>query len=348
MRADPTSPRGSARLARARVRRVGSAVRPMRAPMIALALALCAAPLTSRAQSPALRGWALDRFEPSPAGDVFFVAEHPWYSSARYLAAGIVLDHAIAPLSLRREYADGTTREDGVVSGMLVGHVLVAGSFLDRVGVHASLPVSLLQSGTPDPTMATRLAPAGSPAVGDLRLGVRVRILGRSDTTPFSLHLGAVLWAPTGSRDLNTGDGATRFEPRVALAGRVGPVRWAFGAGFALRPEFDTANVMGGNELRLTAGVGAALLRDALHLGAECAVRTVVRSLPTAMGGGTSAFARDAWGGEVLFGARYTVARQVALGLAGGFGFEQSGGTPAGRLVFSAQWAPLSAPAASR
>lgn len=310
--------------------------RPLRLAALSLLLAGGAA----RAQSTE-RAWALDRHEPSPAGDAFFLAEHPWYSSTRALAAGVVMEHALDPLVLRREYADGTVRDDRIVSGMLVGHLVAAGSFLDRVSVHASMPFSLSQSGAPDPTMATRFAPAPA-APGDLRLGARTRIFGQSDTTPFSLHLGVVLWLPTGSRDHNTGDERVRVEPRIALAGRIGLLRWAFGAAFAFRPDLDAASVRIGDELHLTAALGAALLRERFHVGVETVIQTTVRGLPESMGGGSAAFTRDAWGGEALLGARYTVLDLVAIGAAAGFGFEQAGGTPSARFILSAQYAPSS------
>ena len=87
-----------------------------RCPLALAALSLLLAAPAARAQPAAPQGWALDRFEPAPAGDPFFLAEHPWYSSTRILAAALVLEHALSPLALRREYADGTVREDAIVS----------------------------------------------------------------------------------------------------------------------------------------------------------------------------------------------------------------------------------------
>ena len=303
------------------------------------ALALVLSGSTARAQHAPPRGWALDRFEPAPAGDPFFVAEHPGYAPARPLAAALTLSHALSPLVLRREYTDGSTRDDAIVSGMLTGHLSLAGSFLHRVGLHLSLPLSLAQLGAPDPTMATPLAPSPSVSAGDLRVGARVRVVGDSDRTPFSLHLGAVLWLPTGATDRNTGDGRDRFEARLALAGRIGVARWAFGVAFASRREIDVGSVRLGDALHFTAGLGASLLRGRLHVGIESAIETTVRALPSAMGGGSAAFTRDAWGGEALLGARVHLRDALSLGAAAGFGFEQAGGTPAARFILSAQYA---------
>ena len=40
------------------------------------------------------QGFAIERYEPTPAGSWFFGVVHPWYSSTRWLAAGLTLDYA--------------------------------------------------------------------------------------------------------------------------------------------------------------------------------------------------------------------------------------------------------------
>ncbi|MFO0625483.1 MAG: transporter [Polyangiales bacterium] len=308
----------------------------------ALALAALIVPASAGAQTAALRGWSLDRHEPSPAGDVFFAAEFPWYSSDRVVAAGAVLTHALTPLVLTREYADGTTRRDAIVAGMLVAHTLVAASAFDRVALHLDLPLSLHQSGVADPTQSSRLAPSDAANVGDLRVGARVRLVGHADRDRFSLHLGVGVAVPSGSRDANTGDGTTRVEPRVVAAGRVSSVRWSAGLSWMSRPNIDGGGVVVGDELRANLGVGLALTEERLHVGLETALYTTVRELPRALGEGNAAFTRGAWGMELLVGARYTFLGALAVGAAAGVGLEQAAGTPTARMILSVQYAPLS------
>ena len=303
----------------------------------ALGAALLAAP-EARAQTPS--GWALNRYEPTPTGDVFFMAEHPWYSSTRYFAAGIVGDYAFNPLVLRQTLPSGETRSTDVISGMFVGHVGIAASFLDRVGLHLSLPISLLQDGTATTAPTVTLGPSSSAAVGDLRIGARVRLVGHADRDPISLHLGVMLWAPIGSRADNMGDEAIRVEPRLTLAGRGGPVRWSFGGGFTVRGDIDAENLAIGNELRLTAAVGIAADQGRLTIGPEAYVVTSIRDL-TQGRSGSSAFSEGQWGGEAILGAHYTIADQVMVGLGGGVGLERGYGIPAGRLLFSVAYAPI-------
>jgi OOP family OmpA-OmpF porin len=322
----------------------GDTVLPLMRLCAALTLSLAAllAPASLRAQGVALRGWSLDRHDPSPAGDVFFVAEHPWYSSARVVAAGAVLTHALTPLALTRDYADGTTRRDAIVAGMLVAHTLVAASAFDRVALHLDLPLSLHQSGVADPTQSSRLAPADGANVGDLRVGTRVRLFGHADRDRFSLHLGVGVAVPTGNRDVNTGDGTTRVEPRVIAAGRASSVRWSASLAWMSRPSIDGGGVVVGDELRAKLGVGLALTDERLHVGLEAALFTTVRELPRSLGEGNAAFTRGAWGMELLLGARYTFLRALAVGAAAGVGMEQAAGTPTARMIVSVQYAPLS------
>ena len=302
----------------------------------AFALAAGAALAAPSASAQTRDGFALNRYEPTPQGDVFFMAEHPWYSSTRVFAAGLTLDYAANPLVVQP--TGGAQR--ALVSGMLTGHVGAAVSFLDRVGVSLSLPVAFLQDGERLTVGATSFGPADGVAVGDLRAGLRVRLFGHADRDPFSLHIGAYAWFPTGSRADNTGDESVRVEPRLTLAGRGGPIRWSFGGGFAIRSALNELNLAIGNEVRLTAAVGVVLANDRLTIGPEAYIVSSVADLPN--GGGSAFFAQDQWGGEAILGVHYLIADAVLLGAGGGIGLERGGGIPAARGLFSIAYAPVS------
>lgn len=283
-------------------------------------------------------GWALDRYEPSPAGDVFFLAELPWYRSTRALAAGITLGYAAGPLGVRIPRDGLSPREHAVVSGMLTGHLGVAFAPLDRLGVHLSLPLTLDQSGAPIPSGLGNVGPAAGIAPGDLRAGIRVRLVGEADRDPWSLHLGALVWLPTGSPSDNTGDGSARAEARVVLAGRAAWLRWSVGAGFHLRGAVDALNLAVGNELRVTAALGLSLLRGRLHVGPEGYLFSSVRDLPNRTR--NAAFTAGQWGAEVMLGARWRIADAVQVGLAGGIGIGAGYGVPEGRALLAIAYAP--------
>jgi outer membrane protein OmpA-like peptidoglycan-associated protein len=224
---------------------------------------------------------------------------------------------------------------------MLVGHVGAAVSFLGRVGLSASFPLSLSQSGSTWSDGAERIGPADSVAPGDLRLGARVRLLGRADRDAFSLHVATHLWLPTGRQDANTSDGGFRVEPRLVLGGRAGPLMWSTMVGFAFRPTVRLANVGVGQELRFTVALGASLLDDRLFLGPEA---YVVSNLGGATDGNASFFSDAQWGGEALLGVRYRFVDALVVGAGGGIGLERGFGIPAGRALFTLAWAPVDRP----
>src|SRR5436190_673771 len=78
------------------------------------------------------KGFQLERYEPTPAGEWFFAVEHPWYSSTRWFAGGLTLDYGHAPLVVVVKDAAGNQTNaghDAVVGHQLVAHLDVAGSF---------------------------------------------------------------------------------------------------------------------------------------------------------------------------------------------------------------------------
>ena len=77
--------------------------RSQRFALRALACA-AAALLPSSAWAQSAAGWAVDRYEPSPAGDVFFAAPFPWYGAPGQgfaLRGGLTFDYARSPIVAR-------------------------------------------------------------------------------------------------------------------------------------------------------------------------------------------------------------------------------------------------------
>lgn len=133
-----------------------------------LALAL-AAGADANAQSQPNLGYQLNRYEPTAAGEWSFAVEHPWYSSTRHFAVGLTLNYAHQPLVLGYKDSAGFTQTQSLVTHQMIGHLDVAGSFLDRVLVTASLPVVMLSQGS----LIDKNPGEGSFSVGDPRIGAR-------------------------------------------------------------------------------------------------------------------------------------------------------------------------------
>src|SRR5512136_321742 len=126
---------------------------------------------TSRAEG----GLALDRFQPAPAGDRFFGVQggDPGGElSPRLMLLG---DYAYKPLVLYR--GSGDAEIGTVVRHQLFFHLSAGISLWDRVWLSANLPLAIVNSG--DSVDGAPPPPSGA-AAGDLRLGLRVRLLGEN------------------------------------------------------------------------------------------------------------------------------------------------------------------------
>ncbi|MBL8911473.1 MAG: hypothetical protein JNM17_12335, partial [Archangium sp.] len=161
------------------------------------------------------RGFAVHRFDASAVGSRLFLLERPWYSSTRYFAAGVSVDYSHAPLVPR--VATGRGGITPIIDNALRGHVDLAGSFLDRVLITASLPITFLETGTPEIVSAT--GPLSGVGLGDPRVGLNVRLFGDAERDAFSLHLGADVWIPIGGAPRHQGDLGVRVLPRIVAAG---------------------------------------------------------------------------------------------------------------------------------
>lgn len=229
----------------------------------ALCVAGAAAPVPARAE-----GWALDRYEPSPAGDLFLSAALPWYDSERRFAVAVVADYAHRPLRLER---DGEP-DEAVVDHMLVLHLQGQIALFERVGVELSAPVSMVQSGAPFAMRTRALGAYGDPVAGDLRAGLRVRLFGDAARDAVSLHVGGQLhmgFVPVNDGDHNVTDEGARGRLFVTAAGRAGRVQWSSTAGYHVRPRTLTPQAEVDDDVYLSGGVAHELLDGALVVGAE-------------------------------------------------------------------------------
>jgi OOP family OmpA-OmpF porin len=203
--------------------------------LCAVLMALCLMASPVRAQN---LGFQVNRYEPTTVGEWSFLVDHPWYSSTRYFAAGVTLNYAHNPLVYGFSTVDNSFRQtQSIIQHQLLGHVDLAGSFLDRVTIAASLPVTFLERGQ----RVGDLAPVSGAAVGDPRLTVMGRLFGQPDRSPVSLSIGASVWIPLrkidGSLPPLSSDLDVRILPKLIAGGLVKRLRWSFTAGFLYRPD---------------------------------------------------------------------------------------------------------------
>ena len=270
--------------------------------------------------------FALDQFEPAPAGDRFFGTQGGdpgGHVSPRFMLLG---EYAYRPLVLYEN--DGDDRVGNVVSDQLFLHLGAGLALWQRVSFSADLPLAIVNDGgSPNSGAQAFSSPSGA-SLGDLRLGARVRFLGEPDGA-FQLGLSGYLWLPTGDQDSFTGDGSVRGLPALVANGQIGHFVYAANAGLTLRAERRFAATTLGPQVQFAAAVGLLGLDKKLQIGPEIYGTTTTKD----------AFDRDTTNLEAILGLKYR-AGPVVFGAAAGPGVTRGLGTPTLRAILSVAYAP--------
>jgi outer membrane protein OmpA-like peptidoglycan-associated protein len=302
--------------------------RPGKLPLAAFAVVALLGVVRSAAAQPAATGLALDRFDPAERGSEWFVLDTLDLRGRVRPAIGADLDWGHKPLVLY----DANGHEVGpVVADQFFAHVGASLVLWDRVRFGFNLPIAIVQSGDGATLTGVTYPAPTSPALGDLRLGVDVRLVGQY-RSPFTLALGASLYLPTGSQNDYTSDGVVRAVlPHVNAAGEIGAFVYAAKLGFELRRSETLGGVQLGNDLQFGAAAGARLASGKLVLGPELYGSTVVEG---------GAFRTGATPLELLLGLHYQFAEDWRVGAGFGPGIVRGDGAPLFRAVASIDWAP--------
>lgn len=227
--------------------------------LAALLLAGAAGVAIAQTPPPAPEGFALQTYEPPPAGDGFFTV--PGTSVPGHLspALALVLSWAREPLVLK---VDGATPPGGrVVHRQFWGFLQGSLGLSDRVLLDVAVPVALYQSGSQP---LAGLPQVSSVAMGDLKVGARTPL---PPLGPLALAAALDLWLPTGSRDAFSSDGALRLQPKVVASGRAGAVEYGGALGLLYRDSKDRLLTRTGSALTFSAA--AAWRRGEWRFGPE-------------------------------------------------------------------------------
>lgn len=284
------------------------------------------APAPGRAQQSLDQGFAdgfsLQRFEPAPAGDRFFVVPEGAVPRGKPGVRAQVLGHyTLQPSLVRTDNVTGQDRE--LVSKQFFVHPGLSWAPTRWLLTHFDLPIAASQSGQ-GPN-----APE-SPAVGDGRLGARVGLVG-DEHSAFALAPGVDVWLPFGSQRNLVGDGALRVLPRINISGQMLPFAYAASVGYQFRKKVDTGSLQVGDSLFLSAAAGLVLFDEVLSIGPEFHAQWLVESDSDKFASRTSPL-------ELLFGARVRISDAV-LGAGVGPSLSDAPGV-APRAVFSVAYAP--------
>lgn len=281
------------------------------------------------AEAAEVRGFGIDRFEPSEAGSRWFTLDSLDYEGNLRPAVRLVGDWNHEP---QRLYGiDGG--HHALVSHQLSLHLGASLTFLDRFRLGVSMPFYASQKGeTIERFDGTYVGPNGA-AFGDLRVGAEARFFGEPKG-PLRLGAGLRFWAPTGSPEKYTGDGKYKLEPHVDVAGGVAMVEYAAKVGYLRRGRHQSFVLTPiGDEVSFALSAGVRLLDDRLLLGAELDGAIAVSDTGDIPDEST-VFA------SVLLGARYSIA-DFRFGLGAGPGLSHAAGTPRFRGLASVEWLPL-------
>lgn len=283
-------------------------------------------------------GFVANRFEPSERGSEWFMLESLDFRGSARPTVGAVFDYMARPLVLRRDPTDSDRVTNSVLRNVYTLHPGFSFVLFERVRLATSMPVVMFQdSGR---TQALVRTPAAQQAIGDIRVGADVRVLGEYGGK-FNLALGAQLWLPTGKREDYTGDGAARLAPRVLVAGDLGMFVYSARVGFMYRVNEATVGTgRTGSELQFGAALGVRVAKR-LVIGPEWYMNTAVTNLGADSRGRTdSVFGAEETVSEWLGGFHYTLPADFRFGAGAGTGLGRGYGSPELRVVANLEFAP--------
>ncbi len=275
--------------------------------------------------APASGGFSTDNFDPSPRGSQWFVLDSLDLRDDGRPAVGLVSEYALRPFVIKN--ADGTDRAH-VVEDQLFLHPGGALVILDALRLSVDLPIAVLDTGSATSAGGDTFAAPTSASLGDMGVAADLRLFGRYGEAVTGA-VGLEVLAPTGQRAQYTGDGKSRFLPRLQVAGTSGDVTWALRLGMLFRTEDDPiAGQTRGQAITFGGAVGWRPSHGAFVFGPE-----VYGSASVTQPANANAPV------EAILGAHYTFAPEWRVNLGAGPGLSAGLGVPALRAVLSLEFA---------
>lgn len=274
-------------------------------------------------------GYAANHVELSERGSRWFVLDSNDIEGHGRLALGIVNDYSFRTLV---KYQPDGEPAASIVRHQFTAHLGGSIMLVDRVRIGIGVPLQLVADGQGTLINNVVHRPAEDVAVGDVRLSVDARIVGRSRDAA-SLSAGASLYAPSGTPSAYTGDGKPRFAPRVQFAGRMSMFAYAARVGFMLRGR-DEAFGDGyiGNSITGAVSAGVLLANERILIGPEIFTSTVLAD--------SRAFDKETTPVEGILGAHFDTGRNIRISAGAGLGLTHSYGAPVARGLLSLEWIP--------
>jgi outer membrane protein OmpA-like peptidoglycan-associated protein len=267
-----------------------------------------------------------------PAGDRAFVVAGADARGSGVWRARLGVDYASSPLVV----LDASQNATSVVSSQLWVEPGVSLALSHRFLLSLDTPLVLVESGDE----AGELGPGSAPALGDLRLGARARLLGDADSA-LKLAGGADVWFPTAAEPW-AGDGAFRVKPALSASAENARLRGGFELGFLARTSERLESILPlRSSSALVVGIASAAALDPageLFVGPELTVSLGVAD-------GAKLFDPRSTAGQALLGARYRPGLgPLVFAIAAGPGLGQAPGAADFRVLASVNFTPEAPP----
>jgi outer membrane protein OmpA-like peptidoglycan-associated protein len=277
----------------------------------------------SPAQAQPVKGFVVDRFEPSERGSDWFAMDSIDLRGTVRPALGVVADYVAPPL------ADRADPPDRVVVSMWTLHAGVAVNLVDRFRLAVDLPFVVSTDGHPQTIAGSQFAAPSGGGIGDVRFGADVR-LGGTYGEEFTIATGFRFYAPTGKNEAYAGDGEWRGVQNLLFGGQIGPFVYAgkVAYGYRYRDVTFGDTSYGGGQFLYGVSAGAKVANDRVVVGPEFFGATEV----------DHAFAKRATPMEVLLGTHIALGAGVRASGGIGTGISSSYGSPDVRVLLGLEF----------
>jgi outer membrane protein OmpA-like peptidoglycan-associated protein len=303
----------------------------MRSPRFSIGLCAALTAASASFSAPALAQGqpplALNRFDPAPAGDRMFGVQSPFVAGELTPHVMLLGDYAHNPLVLRRISDEKIV--GAVVSSQLYLHLNASLALFHRLNVNVDVPVALVQAGDDPSANGVRLTSPSNAQFGDLRAGLRLRLLGDYHDV-FQVAVGGYVWFPTGPATGYVGNGKVRGMPQLIVGGRSDRLVWSIAGGPQFQSSAEFVGVSQGTQIKWGGGVGV-LLGDSrrLQVGPEISMALTLDDVK-----------KSTTNAEVLVDARYRIFDDLEVGIGAGPGVSGGVGTPDFRAVAMLSYSP--------
>lgn len=317
---------------------------------------LFAAPAAAQLpEHPEDSSFAIDLFEPAPGPLNYFAVEGPEIGDDMKPFVGLELSYHHKPFVILGCDEEGNCGDErgvvNVVENLMVADVLAGFNFLKRFSVGLALPVIIWQRGDKYEVISEQVADGSyderlqkddlnSPAssygtIGDIRLHLKIRILGEERKNGFQLAAAIIPTLPmskwTGQGDGYSGSGfLTVTAPRVIAGFRAGSLRLAVNLGMLWRQKSELFSAEQGHSLTYGFGIGYTIVPAVEVLAEIYGQKSLVSAKFTDMESAPLLF---------LAGARFR-AKQFLFNVGAGGGILSGVGAPQFQVVAGGAWAP--------